>query len=131
MKFTTTFVALISVVYAIPAPTPDLPDLSARAPGAVYVQSSLMVHTHAHACFVCANAPFVDPCGKFSGVSGECVNFPASFDDDISSVGPDSGQDCFFYVDVGCGGASLGPIRGPGIPDLFNSGFNDQISSFK
>ncbi|KAJ7659457.1 hypothetical protein B0H17DRAFT_1212907 [Mycena rosella] len=117
MKFTTTFVALISVVYAIPAPTPDLPDLSARAPGAV---------------FVCANAPFVDPCGKFSGVSGECVNFPASFDDDISSVGPDSGQDCFFYV-YGCGVRGRKPRahQRPRDPDLFNSGFNDQISSFK
>ncbi|KAJ7466008.1 hypothetical protein FB451DRAFT_1402415 [Mycena latifolia] len=123
MKFATAFFALIPLVYSLPAPDPEA--LKPRAQGAV---------------FVCANATFAQPCGKFSSVSAECVNFPAAFNDDISSVGPDSGQDCFFFVqvffrvfarDAGCSGAELGPVRDPGISDLFSTGFNDKISSFQ
>jgi hypothetical protein len=48
--------------------------------------------------FVCVDGGFTGSCGHFSGTSGECVNFPAAFNDNISSFGPDSGQDCFIYV---------------------------------
>ncbi|KAJ7117572.1 hypothetical protein C8R44DRAFT_879133 [Mycena epipterygia] len=132
MKFTAAFFALIPLVYAIPAPDPELPSISSRTQGAV---------------FVCVNAGFTAPCAKFSGASGQCVNFPDAFNNDISSVGPDSGQDCFFFVGTGCSGATLGPIRDPGIADLAepelptttsalgssptSTNFNDQISSFK
>ncbi|KAJ7473536.1 hypothetical protein FB451DRAFT_1398648 [Mycena latifolia] len=117
MKFTPAFLALVPLVYAIPAPEPAL---SARAQGAV---------------FVCGNAPFVQPCTKFRGASGECVNFSAAFNDNISSVGPDAGQECFFFIDGGCSGASFGPIRSPGIANIATNpstaGFNDQLSSFR
>ncbi|KAJ6586528.1 hypothetical protein DFH09DRAFT_1308544 [Mycena vulgaris] len=119
MKFTAAFLTLIPLVYAIPAPE-HTPTLTSRTPGTV---------------FVCANAPWVEPCTKFSGASGECVNFSASFQDDISSVGPDSGQQCFFFAQ----GPSFGPLRRPGAANLatvpapsFTIGtFNDRLSSFK
>ncbi|KAJ7466018.1 hypothetical protein FB451DRAFT_1178850 [Mycena latifolia] len=137
MKFATAFFALIPLVYALPAPDPEvMPSLVvAAAPNLCRPQA--LASRAQGAVFVCANAPFAEPCSKFSGVSGECVNFPAAFSDDISSVGPDSGQDCFFFVqvffraDAGCSGARLGPVRNPGIPDLFSTGFNDNISSFQ
>ncbi|KAJ6498663.1 hypothetical protein DFH09DRAFT_1203914, partial [Mycena vulgaris] len=123
MRFTATFLALIPLVYAIPA-SEHTPTLTSRTPGTV---------------FVCANAPWVEPCTKFSGASGECVNFSASFQDDMSSVGPDSGQQCFFFADVGCKGPSFGPIRSPGAANLATvpapsstiGTFNDRLSSFK
>ncbi|KAJ6620489.1 hypothetical protein B0H10DRAFT_1079081 [Mycena sp. CBHHK59/15] len=119
MKFTTAFFALIPLVYAIPAPERDLGALSARTQGNV---------------FVCVDADFTGQCTTLHGSSGQCVNVPLVFNDNISSVGPDSGQDCFFFIDANCGGSSLGPIRDPGIPNLnvdATVAFNDAISSFK
>ncbi|KAJ7140857.1 hypothetical protein C8R44DRAFT_726570 [Mycena epipterygia] len=126
MKFTIALFALIPLVYALPAPEGDLGALSARTQGNV---------------FVCVNAGFTGDCTTLHGSSGECVNVPLVFNDNISSVGPDSGQDCFFFMqvfpraldDANCGGSSLGPIRDPGIPDLnidADVAFNDAISSF-
>ncbi|KAJ7464513.1 hypothetical protein FB451DRAFT_1403186 [Mycena latifolia] len=124
MKFTTPFklFALLPLVSAFPMPDPAPPTLASRAQGSIYV---------------CVNALFETPCAKFSGASGQCVNFPAAYKNDISSVGPDSGQDCFFFVGPGCTGASFGPLRNPGSPNLATlppaptTGFNDRLSSFK
>ncbi|KAJ6609426.1 hypothetical protein B0H10DRAFT_1813774, partial [Mycena sp. CBHHK59/15] len=83
--------------------------------------------------FVCTDAGFTGNCAVFSGSSGECVNFPASFNDDISAVGPDGGQDCFFWNDGGCTNEKLGPVRSPGIANLNVAAtvdFNDHLSSF-
>jgi hypothetical protein len=54
---------------------------------------------HVHSLsFVCTDAEFAGNCDVFHGASGQCVNFPGNFNDDISAVGPDSGQDCFFFM---------------------------------
>jgi hypothetical protein len=58
-----------------------------------------IAHIHFHS-FVCTDAGFTGNCGVFTGTSGECINFPSSFNDDITAVGPDDGQDCFFYMQV-------------------------------
>ncbi|KAJ6603742.1 hypothetical protein B0H10DRAFT_1703141, partial [Mycena sp. CBHHK59/15] len=75
--------------------------------------------------FVCVDANFGAPCATFHGASGQCVAFSSDFDNVISSFGPDSGQDCFIFVQSGCTGRSDGPIRNPGIPNLATIGFND------
>ncbi|KAJ7136977.1 hypothetical protein C8R44DRAFT_976360 [Mycena epipterygia] len=132
MKFSTAFFALVPLVAALPAvhnteASNTTAVISARIQGNV---------------FVCVNAGFNIPCDVFHGSSGQCVNFPSSFNDNISAVGPDSDQDCFFFMqvfvkqpnDAGCSGASLGPIRNPGIANLNvppTVPFNDHISSFR
>ncbi|KAJ7436067.1 hypothetical protein B0H11DRAFT_1937018 [Mycena galericulata] len=118
MKFTFAFFALIPLVYALPAPEDNPGALSARTQGNVRV---------------CVDAGFTGDCTTLHSSSGQCVNVPLVFNDNISSVGPDDGQDCFFFIDANCGGSSLGPIRFPGIPDLnidADVAFNDAISSF-
>ncbi|KAJ7347074.1 hypothetical protein DFH08DRAFT_208777 [Mycena albidolilacea] len=82
--------------------------------------------------FVCTNSGFTGTCSVFRGTSGQCIDFTGDFNDGITSVGPDPGQDCFFFTDLGCTGQQLGPVRSPGISNLVaNAGFNDQISSFQ
>ncbi|KAJ6495517.1 hypothetical protein DFH09DRAFT_1205636 [Mycena vulgaris] len=115
MKFTTAFFTLTPLVYALPAPEHDTAVLVARTQGNV---------------FVCTNADFTGSCTTLHGSSGQCVNVPLVFNDNISAVGPDSGQDCFFFTDANCGGSQLGPIRSPGNSNLGGSSFNDAISSF-
>ncbi|KAK7023304.1 hypothetical protein R3P38DRAFT_3537792 [Favolaschia claudopus] len=126
MKFTAVFLTLIPFVAAMPPvlersanATDSTHELVSRTPGTV---------------FACVNAGFAPPCGVFHGNSGQCVNFPSPFNDDITSVGPDPGQDCFFFIDGDCQNQQLGPIRSPGIANLNVAGtveFNDHISSFK
>jgi hypothetical protein len=102
--------------------------------------------------YVCTDGGFTGNCEIYVGASGECVGFDPDFTDDVSSIGPDSGQDCFFFVYVvlspvvwirihnstcfqsrgrGCSGAVLGPIRDPGIAHLGSTAFNDQLTSFQ
>ncbi|KAJ6503069.1 hypothetical protein DFH09DRAFT_1375564 [Mycena vulgaris] len=111
MKFAAAFIALIPLVYAAPAA-----ELVSRAQGAV---------------FVCDDGAFAGHCITFHGANGACVNIPAAFNDVISSVGPDPAQRCFFYVNTGCTGNALGPVRAPGVAHLGTTAFNDNISSFK
>ncbi|KAJ6540127.1 hypothetical protein DFH09DRAFT_1323148 [Mycena vulgaris] len=85
MKLTTAVFALIPLVHAIPTPEPDAVALAARTQGNV---------------LVCHDAGFAGGCKVLHGASGQCVNVPASFNDNISAVGPDSGQDCFFFMQV-------------------------------
>ncbi|KAJ7277913.1 hypothetical protein C8J57DRAFT_1465745 [Mycena rebaudengoi] len=107
MKFSTAFFALI-------------PFVAAKTPGNVRI---------------CTDAGFTGNCITLNGGSTQCNNFPGSFNDNISSFGPDDGQDCFIFVflssDAGCTGAQAGPIRFPGISNLNDIGFNDKISSWK
>ncbi|KAJ7914312.1 hypothetical protein B0H13DRAFT_1611741, partial [Mycena leptocephala] len=102
--------------------------------------------------FVCTDAGFTGSCSVFNGASGQCIELPGSFNEDITSIGPDPGQDCFFYMqgfllrlelslclmlpysDGGCTGGQLGPIRSPGSSNLNVAAtvqFNDHISSFE
>ncbi|KAJ6534974.1 hypothetical protein B0H19DRAFT_1004320 [Mycena capillaripes] len=129
MKFTTAFFSFVAIAYAAPAPeitpAPTVLSLITRNQGSVYV---------------CTDSNFAGSCTKFTGASGQCVNFSAQFNDDISAFGPDASQDCFFFEDGACSGPSFGPIRDPGVfnlvtyfpPTATHAGsFNDQLSSFK
>ncbi|KAJ7277904.1 hypothetical protein C8J57DRAFT_1465739 [Mycena rebaudengoi] len=110
MKFSTAFFALIPFVAATALPP------APQTPGNVRV---------------CTDAGFTGNCITLNGGSTQCNNFPGDFNDNISSFGPDDGQDCFIFVDAGCTGAQAGPIRFPGISNLNDIGFNDKISSWK
>ncbi|KAJ7323255.1 hypothetical protein DFH08DRAFT_350047 [Mycena albidolilacea] len=125
MKFSTAFFALVPLVAALP---PALRNVDVGNSTAVISPDT------AGNIFVCTDAGFTGSCAVFSGASGQCVDFPSNFNDDISSVGPDSGQDCFFWIDAGCSNEQLGPIRSPGSSNLNvdpTVAFNDHISSFK
>ncbi|KAJ7849573.1 hypothetical protein B0H13DRAFT_1906114 [Mycena leptocephala] len=122
MKFSTAFFALVPLVAALP---PAL--RSVEGTNGTRDHRSMLGTPRAN-IFVCTDAGFTGNCGVFTGTSGECINFPSSFNDDITAVGPDDGQDCFFYMQ------QLGPIRSPGIANLnvaATVAFNDHISSFK
>ncbi|KAJ7256080.1 hypothetical protein C8J57DRAFT_1517812 [Mycena rebaudengoi] len=110
MKFSTSFFALIPFVAATALPP------APQTPGNVRV---------------CTDAGFTGNCQTLNGGSTQCVNVPGGFNDEISSFGPDDGQDCFIFADAGCVGAQNGPIRFPGISNLKTVGFNDKMSSWK
>ncbi|KAJ6518472.1 hypothetical protein DFH09DRAFT_939921 [Mycena vulgaris] len=120
MKLTTAVFALIPLVHAIPTPEPD----AVIATFVVLYSSTQLIFSPGCACrphlrqrvyrasrckfnahvdcpsLVCHDAGFAGGCKVFHGASGQCVNVPASFNDNISAVGPDSGQDCFFFMQV-------------------------------
>ncbi|KAF8199803.1 hypothetical protein K438DRAFT_1966170 [Mycena galopus ATCC 62051] len=124
MKISTAFFALVPLVAALPPVF--------RAVDVTNSTSVISPDTQGNV-FVCTDAGFTGSCQVFSS-SGQCVNFPSSFNDDITSVGPDSGQDCFFWNDINCSGAELGPLRSPGTSDLNVAAtvqFNDHLSSFQ
>jgi hypothetical protein len=121
MKSTIALFALIPLIYALPAPEGDLvmailsilypfypTDIFRRAhfppaPKATCMSAPRPPELNAHVhfpSFVCVDAGFTGDCTTLHGSSGECVNIPLVFNDNISSVGPDSGQDCFFFMQV-------------------------------
>ncbi|KAJ6533059.1 hypothetical protein B0H19DRAFT_1272536 [Mycena capillaripes] len=89
MKFTTAFPPLIPFVTALP---PAL-----RSTVEVTNSTKITARTQGNV-FVCTAGGFAGTCGKFHGASGQCVDFLSQFNDEISAIGPDSGQDCFFYL---------------------------------
>ncbi|KAJ7872613.1 hypothetical protein B0H14DRAFT_2570109 [Mycena olivaceomarginata] len=70
-------------------------------------------------------------CMLWHGKSNACVTLPPNFNDALSSFGPDTGQDCFIFVETGCSSSTFGPIQHPGFDDLELIGWNNAISSFK
>ncbi|KAH9481026.1 hypothetical protein JR316_0005545 [Psilocybe cubensis] len=80
--------------------------------------------------FVCINPNFGEPCTVFPFTVGQCINFPAPFNDAISSVAPDPGFICTLFVNPNCQGASIA-VTAPGISDLTGTPFNDNLSSFR
>ncbi|RPA86662.1 hypothetical protein BJ508DRAFT_301481 [Ascobolus immersus RN42] len=86
--------------------------------------------------YVCRDAPWVtSTCDQARLVpDGSCRNFQAEWIDSISSVGPNAGFYCQFYVDINCSGNWFGAVQ-PGYANLNVSpdgGFwNDKISSIK
>ncbi|KAJ7593526.1 hypothetical protein C8J56DRAFT_1024116 [Mycena floridula] len=81
------------------------------------------------AVFVATDFSFGGANTIITGAAGQCVNVPSGFNDDISSVGPDPGQSCFFFSDFDCGGSRIGPISSPGVADLTTTTppFNDML----
>ncbi|KAJ7509139.1 hypothetical protein B0H11DRAFT_2432870 [Mycena galericulata] len=120
MKFSAIFFALVPLVAAVPHAL-HTSEISARAPA---TQGNV---------FVCVDAEFTGDCAVFHGDNAECVDFSGSFLNDISAIGPDADQTCFFWNGFGCTGEELGPVTDPGIADLNVAAtvdFNDHLSSF-
>ncbi|KAJ7920173.1 hypothetical protein B0H13DRAFT_1867805 [Mycena leptocephala] len=109
MKFSSAFIAFAPLVAALPSlSTVVARDDTPLTPGNL---------------FVCTEAGFTGLCQVFSVINDQCFNFPPNFMFDISAVGPDQGQSCFFFMQVpinaNCVGPPiLGPITFPGISDL-------------
>lgn len=117
MKFTIALFALIPLIHALPAPEGDLvmailsvlypfylTDIFRRAhfppaPKATCMSASRPPELNAHIhflSFVCIDAGFTGDCTTLHGSSGECVNVPLVFNDNISGVRPDSGRTASF-----------------------------------
>lgn len=47
--------------------------------------------------YICTNAGFSGSCTNYGFNADTCTNFPPGFQDDISSIGPDSGWVCYAY----------------------------------
>ncbi|RPA75994.1 hypothetical protein BJ508DRAFT_365302 [Ascobolus immersus RN42] len=76
----------------------------------------------------CVKVDFQGPSG-----GGTCWNFGDNLHDKISSVGPDPGNYCIFYVDINCSGDSIG-TGSPGwgnLATLQGGKWNDKFSSVK
>lgn len=50
--------------------------------------------------YICTDANWSGDCTNYGFYEGVCSNFPAEFQDDISSIGPDGGWKCNFYMFV-------------------------------
>ncbi|KAJ7268440.1 hypothetical protein C8J57DRAFT_1509621 [Mycena rebaudengoi] len=89
MKFSTALFALIPLIAALPH---DLRSTTGNVELVARVQGNV---------FACSQAGFVNVppaiCRVLHGASNQCVNVPPELNDAISSIGPDSGQDCFFF----------------------------------
>ncbi|KAL7619531.1 hypothetical protein AAE478_010071 [Parahypoxylon ruwenzoriense] len=86
-----------------------------------------------HCVYVCTNAGFTGLCENECAGAGVCYNVPSSFNDQISSLGPDSGY-CRAFFDRDCQDSSGHfDFVNPGYDDLSHLGdgrSNDQISSW-
>ncbi|THG97022.1 hypothetical protein EW026_g4914 [Hermanssonia centrifuga] len=50
--------------------------------------------------FACTDANWAGQCENLGFFNGQCENFPADLQDDISSIGPDAGWVCVLYMCV-------------------------------
>ncbi|KAI0388063.1 hypothetical protein F5Y04DRAFT_16850 [Hypomontagnella monticulosa] len=86
-----------------------------------------------HCVYVCTRAEFSGLCENECAQSGVCFNVPSSFNDQISSLGPDSGY-CRAFFDRDCQiAAGHFDFVKPGYDDLSHLGggeSNDKISSW-
>jgi hypothetical protein len=48
--------------------------------------------------YICTDANFGGACVNYGISINVCSNLPAAFNDDISSLGPDNGLQCIFYL---------------------------------
>jgi hypothetical protein len=48
--------------------------------------------------YICTDANFGGACVNYGISINQCSNLPAAFNDDISSLGPDNGLQCVFYL---------------------------------
>lgn len=104
--------------------------------------------------YVCNDINFDNtkaPCSHIPADAALCVPLASNYNDLLSSVGPDAGSYCYFFVrflaikpelrdcdadvyysDINCQGQTFG-VGNPGFPDLRNVrgvDFNDRISSY-
>ncbi|KAJ7698482.1 hypothetical protein B0H14DRAFT_785063 [Mycena olivaceomarginata] len=103
----------------------------ANATGAVSQSTSSVSPLDFSTGRVCVNPSLGGACGTLfaSSIPSQCLNFFASFTDDISSIQVISGFACEFFVDPNCSGAVL-TVTGT-VNDLAGTNFQDSISSFQ
>ncbi|KAI1460460.1 hypothetical protein F4805DRAFT_417573 [Annulohypoxylon moriforme] len=139
MKFTilTLVTALAQSIGTNGAPTNDtaviaaLREESMKAHG--IVARDVMEKRAQHCVYVCTQAGFQGLCENECAQDNVCYNVPSSFNDQISSLGPDSGY-CRAFFDRDCQiAAGHFDFVKPGYDDLSHLGggeSNDQISSW-
>ncbi|EKM53242.1 uncharacterized protein PHACADRAFT_259456 [Phanerochaete carnosa HHB-10118-sp] len=80
--------------------------------------------------YVCTDVDWSGICQNLGFFAGECYNFPAEFQEDISSIGPPQGWECVIYDNYNCdGGYDLYAVY-PGNAYLNETDYNDVLSSF-
>ncbi|PVH85142.1 hypothetical protein DL98DRAFT_583737 [Cadophora sp. DSE1049] len=79
--------------------------------------------------FVCKNPQFVPECMNIEVQTGFCYNILNSWNDAISSAGPDRETKCTLFADPGCVGRSV-EFAYPGIGNLQDFDLDDLASSF-
>ena len=97
--------------------------------------------------FACTDINFSGNCTLIRFNDAQCQNFPPAFDNEISSISPDSGWACNFFEyvqyfkrtisakcswylsDYDCAGLAF-PIAFPGYASLVDVDLNDLLSSF-
>jgi hypothetical protein len=105
--------------------------------------------------FICTDYNYGGACTNYGVTKGQCSNLPSAYNDNISSLGPDNGLSCTFYLcasrlsdgrwharlrlfyfihsDADCSGYNYG-FSYPGVKDLRTIGtgiLNDNFSSVK
>ncbi|PSR74742.1 hypothetical protein PHLCEN_2v9621 [Hermanssonia centrifuga] len=88
----TSILTSLSVVSAAPA-------IEVRANATTAVSDVANADGH---IYICTDDNWSGSCENFGFIAYSCSNFPSNFQDDISSVGPDSGWYCTLYIDYNC-----------------------------
>ncbi|KAF2874175.1 hypothetical protein BDV95DRAFT_487956, partial [Massariosphaeria phaeospora] len=80
--------------------------------------------------YVCEDEMFGARCDNLHVAVGQCYNLDASWNDKITSLGPDKGTFCTLYSEFDCKGKVL-PLTYPGVKDLARYQFGDVGSSYR
>ncbi|KAJ7204911.1 hypothetical protein C8J57DRAFT_1673250 [Mycena rebaudengoi] len=87
--------------------------------------------------FLCTGAGFTGNCVLITGEqNGGCVNLGPDLDKQVSSFGPDQGQNCFLWRFPACGSFNSAKdlvqnVRFPGIANLADVNFDNAMSSYQ
>ncbi|OBZ73474.1 hypothetical protein A0H81_06641 [Grifola frondosa] len=80
--------------------------------------------------YICTDANWSGDCDNYGFINGQCSNFPSTFQNDISSVGPDPGWVCILSVDYNCySDKGIYTVTWPGYSDLSQDWGNDMFNS--
>jgi hypothetical protein len=111
MQFTTTFIilatGLATLVGAAPADVKVRPlfifiSIDLGLTQAIIAQPNVAQPTpqaNAHV-FICTDYNYGGACTNYGVTKGQCSNLPSAYNDNISSLGPDNGLTCTFYLCV-------------------------------
>ncbi|KAF1941876.1 hypothetical protein EJ02DRAFT_454713 [Clathrospora elynae] len=92
--------------------------------------------------YLCNDRGFTGYCVPISSPSGTCVPLGTDLNDKISSVGPDPGSFCYFFVNANCDtSGDFFHVGNPGYSDLSitpvngptgsTRNFEDKLSSYR
>ncbi|KAF1844408.1 uncharacterized protein K460DRAFT_163728 [Cucurbitaria berberidis CBS 394.84] len=110
-----TLLFLATFAFAVPAPIPDDP---APEPSSV---------TH---LYLCVDSSFKGQCTNMHLDTSTCHNLDQTWNDKVSSAGPDKGTFCTLYSETECRGKAL-PFTYPGIRNLTRYKFDNVLSSVR